>query len=227
MADYEGKEVVEKIVSLYGELASKKKASVEVAVTKKVDKVQNLMEAITALTKSEVLVGIPKDKTGRNAGAQTNASLAYIHEFGSAAQNIPKRPFIYPGINKATKQIVDIMRRGAMDAIDKRDVQAAERILEEVGMAARNSVVREIRDPAPPFAPLQPATIRARLRRTAAGRRKLRAITAGGKQLGMKMPQILTSYAQSTWDAVSGANMKPLIDTGQLRAAISYVVRKV
>jgi hypothetical protein len=114
-----------------------------------------------------------------------------------------------------------------MDAIDKRDVQAAERILEEVGMAARNSVVREIRDPAPPFAPLQPATIRARLRRTAAGRRKLRAITAGGKQLGMKMPQILTSYAQSTWDAVSGANMKPLIDTGQLRAAISYVVRKV
>ena len=188
---------------------------------------KEMLEAITALTRSEVLVGVPKDKAAREGDPVTNASLAYIHEFGSAAHNIPARPFLYPGIKKATPQIIAIMKRGAAAAISNRDVAAAQAILEEVGMAARNRVVREIRDPEPPFVPLQPATIRARLRRTAAGRRKLREIKAGGKQLGMKMPQILTGYAQATWDAASGANMKPLIDTGQLRAAISYVVRRI
>jgi hypothetical protein len=192
-----------------------------------VDRTKDLWEAIENLTGKEVLVGIPKENAGRKESPITNASLAYIHEFGSAVRHIPARPFIYPGIRKAKKQIIAIMRRGAEKALEAKDPEAGDKILEEVGMAARNSIVREIRDPEPPFAPLQPATIRARMRRTAAGRRKLRAIKTGGKQLGMSMTEILTSYAQASWDTAGGMNIKPLIDTGQLRAAITYVVREI
>jgi phage gpG-like protein len=195
-------------------------------VTQPIDRTRELFDAITNLTKMEVLVGVPDDKTGRQEGAITNASLAYIHEFGSPARNIPARPFMYPGIRKAKSKIVAVMKRGAQRAIKNYDVEEAEAILNVVGLIAQKAIVREITDPDPPFAPLQPATIRGRLRRTAAGRRKLKAIKAGGKQLGMSMSDILTSYAQASWDTGSGMNIKPLIDTGQLRASITYVVRK-
>jgi hypothetical protein len=204
------------------------KGKVESGVKHTVSRTRELFDAIEALTGKEVLVGIPKDKADRedeNGEPITNASLAYIHEYGSAKRNIPARPFLHPGIRKAKERIISIMRRGAMEALVNHDKAAGEKILEQVGMVARNSIIREIRDPTPPYAPLQPATIRARLRRTAAGRRKLREIKAGGKHLGMAMPQILTTYAQASWG--SGPNMRPLIDTGQLRAAISYVVRDV
>jgi hypothetical protein len=99
-------------------------------------------------------------------------------------------------------------------------------VLQRVGMLARESVVNEITDPDPPFTALKPATIRARLRRTSAGRRKLREIMEGGKQIGMSSDEILTSYARSNWDAGGeGMNVKPLIDTGQLKNSIQYVVR--
>jgi len=83
-------------------------------------------------------------------------------------------------------------------------------------MVARNSVVREITDPAPPFAPLSPVTIRARLRRTQAGRRKLMQLSKQGKPLGV--------WAQER-NKAGNPNIRPLIDTGQLRASITYVVR--
>jgi len=183
----------------------------ETRVVHTVSGTPDLMGAIMALTKSEVLVGIPKEKAARGGEPVNNAQLAYIHEFGSPANNIPARPFIHPGIRKAKQQIIGLMRSGAESAIRNQDRQAATTILEKVGMVARNAVVREITNPSPPFAPLQPSTIRARLRKTAGGRRKLRDLKKRGTDL----------YA---WGAAG--NIKPLIDTAQLRAAITYVVRK-
>jgi hypothetical protein len=90
-------------------------------------------------------------------------------------------------------------------------------ILTKIGILARNSVVRAITDPDPPFVPLKPATIRRRLRRTAAGQRKLKQLKARG------IP--LTTYAAQT-DPDGTMNIRPLLDTTQMRAAITYVVRK-
>ncbi len=185
-------------------------------VRKTIDKVTELLRRVTELTGNDVLVGVPADKSGRKQGPVSNAALAYIHEFGSPARHIPARPFLYPGIRKARPEIIATMKQGAKDVLHGKQAMT---VLNKVGMLARNSVVREITDPAPPFVPLAASTIRARLRRTAAGRRKLRQI----KKRGVAV----TQWAQEIDPKTGDVNIHPLIDTGQLRASITYVVRQV
>jgi hypothetical protein len=179
-------------------------------VRKTIDNVGKLIDRVNEMTRSDVLVGVPAAKGARKEGSITNAELARIHEFGSPVRNIPARPFLYPGIKRIRPQALAMLKQGAKDALTGTG-PSIDVTLNKVGMLARNSVVNEITDPDPPFAPLQPATIRARLRKTAAGRRQLRKYK--GNRQGMM-----------EW--ASGGNVKPLIDTGQLRASISYVVRK-
>ena len=196
-------------------------------VTKTIDKVGELLKQVAELSTSDVLVGIPKERNARRDGKIGNAELARVHEFGSPARNIPARPFLYPGLRKVRPEVIKLLHEGAMKAVRFEHVNV-DATLHKVGLIARNAVVEAITDPAPPFTPLKPATIRARLRRTAAGRRKLRQIKAGGQQLGMNMSEILTGYAEASWDTGgAGLNIQPLLDTLQMRAAITYVVRKV
>lgn len=194
-----------------------------------VDKVGAMLEAVNALTTADVLVGVPSAKTSRkaepNKGPITNATLAYIHEFGSPARRIPPRPFLFPGVRNAREAIAARMRLGAQQAL-KGDMKVVSRTLNAVGMIGRNSVVQAITSPSPPFTPLRPATIRARLMKTGAGRRRLKEVVEGGRQLGMSSSQSLSVYAQARWaTGGAGLNVQPLIDTGQLRASVTYVVR--
>ena len=180
------------------------------------DKVGAFLDRVDALTNHDVFVGIPAAKTERRDATQpiNNATLAFIHEHGSPARNIPARPFLHPGIRKAKKEIVAQFSKAALEVLDGKPPDAS---MHRAGMIARNSVVKEITDPAPPFTPLSPVTIRARLRRTQAGRRKLMQLSKQGKPLG--------TWAQER-NKAGNPNIRPLIDTGQLRAAITYVVRK-
>ena len=186
-------------------------------VRKIIDRVPEMLEAVGRLTTAQVLVGVPSAKGPRRQGQISNATLAYIHENGSPAQNIPARPFIRPGIRRVRAELIRMMRQGAHDAVRGKRVDATV-ILNRVGMKARNAVVEEITDPTPPFAPLKPATVRARLRRTNAGRRQLKAMEKLAKVSGKPMQAVLSEWA-------GAGNAKPLIDTGQLRASITYVVR--
>jgi phage gpG-like protein len=199
------------------------------SIKKLVDNAPGLIARVDALTQADVLVGVPSNKLqrrplpGKKPDPITNAALAYIHEHGSPARNIPARPFLFPGIRAIRAQAIAMLFEGAVEVLKGAAVKP---VLNRVGMLARNSVVNAITDPDPPFAPLKPATIRARLRRTQAGRRRLREIMEGGKRMGMSSPDILTSYARSNWaSGGEGMNVQPLIDTGQLRASITYVVR--
>lgn len=185
-------------------------------VEKTVDRVNEFMKRINELTGSDVLVGIPKSKNARGDSPVGNAQLARIHEFGSPAQNIPARPFLRPGLKAVREKAVEMLKEGAKAAL-KDEHFDLEATLTKVGILARNSVVRAITDPAPPFAPLKPATIRARLRRTAGGRRKIKQLRAKG--------QSLESWASETSDDGT-MNIRPLLDTLQMRAAITYVVVK-
>ena len=178
-------------------------------VRQTIDKVAGLVNRVTDLTDSDVIVGVPAESSPRSDGKITNSQLAYIHEHGSPARNIPARPFMYPGAMRVRDQAVRMMRQGALDAVLGRG-GSADQTLQQVGILVRNSVVAEITDPEPPFTPLKPATIRARLRRTAAGRRQLRRL---------KSDKAVTDWAED-------GNIHPLIDTGQLRASITWVVRK-
>jgi hypothetical protein len=144
--------------------------------------------------------------------------LAYIHNFGSPAHNIPARPFLSQGVKKFMPKARQMMKQGARDALlGKGNLDA---LYNRIGMLARNAVVSEITNPAPPFDPLRPATIRSRMRKTAGGRRKLRTLGKIKAAAGWKAAQ--SNQALSEW-AASG-NITPLIDTGQLRASITYVV---
>ena len=184
-------------------------------LTKLVDRVPELLKGVEELTAHDVLVGIPSAKTARKGEMITNASLAYIHEYGSPAQNIPARPFLIPGVKAIRKEALAMLRQGALDVMQGKATASV--VLNKVGILARNSVVEHITDPDPPFAPLAPSTVRARLRRTQAGRRKLRGIKADAAQAGVSMSMALTQWGEG--------NLQPLIDTGQLRASITYVVR--
>ena len=186
------------------------------SIIKTIDNVAGLLANVAELTTSDVLIGIPAEKGGRKQGPITNVQLGYIHEFGSPAHNIPARPFLHPGVNKIRPQLIAMLKQGAMDALNGKGGVAA--TLNRVGMLGRNSVVKEITDPEPPFVPLRPATIRARLRRTAAGRRKLKQIKKRGVTL--------TAWAAEIDPKSGSANIHPLIDTAQLRASITYVVRR-
>lgn len=173
-----------------------------------VDHSAELIDRVNSLALSDVLVGIPKEKGARTDTAHSNAELGYLHEFGSPLRNIPARPFLYPGVRKCQREAIALLRQGAQDALAGRGSNEA--TLNKVGILARNSVVKELTNPDPAFVPLRPATIRARLRKTAAGRRQLKKLKG--------------QMALSTWAA---GNIKPLIDTGQLRQSITYVVKKV
>lgn len=173
-----------------------------------VDNSAKLIDRVNSLAMSDVLVGIPKEKSARTDIPMSNAAIGYIHEFGSPLHNIPARPFLYPGIRKCQAEIIQVLKQGAQDALAGKGSNQV--TLNKVGLIARNSVVNELTNPNPAYAPLKPATIRGRLRKTAAGRRQLKKLSGAAA---------LTAWASG--------NIKPLIDTGQLRASITYVVKKV
>lgn len=160
------------------------------------DHLAEILDAIHEMTHSEVLVGVPEEKTARSTdpgdppSPMTNASLAYIHNYGSPAANIPARPFMEPGVEAVQKEIEARMKQTANAAFEGRP-GTVRKGLSIVGLLAQNSIRAKITSG--PFAPLAPGTIRARKQK-----RKSR----------------------------NNTSIKPLIDTGAMRASITYVVRE-
>lgn len=162
------------------------------------DKTKGLLASLALLTKREVLVGIPSDKTQRKDGeGLTNAALGYIHETGAPEANIPARPFLVPGVRKAQDKIAKYMRQAA-DAALKGDTERVTRAMGAAGQAAASSAQMTIREGIAP--PLAQATVTARRRRSK----------------GSKYRRNATTPSQTT----------PLIDTGQLLRAITWVIRE-
>lgn len=152
-----------------------------------VDRVSEVLQAISRLVAKDVLVGVPESETERKDDAPiNNATLAYIHEYGSPAANIPARPFLIPGIANAQGKVLERFKQAATSALDG-NAQRADRQLDMAGQEAADSVQLKINSG--PFKELSERTLEERERR-----------------------------------GVTRVN--PLIDTGQLRNSITYVVRK-
>jgi hypothetical protein len=171
--------------------------------------------AIRDLASRRVLVGVPAEKAGRQPDPGqpptpiNNAELAYIHERGAPEANIPARPFLQPGVDSARDRLVKKLESAGRAAFAG-DPAAVDRRLTEVGLIAQAAVRNKIADG--PFVPLAPATIRARLRRTG---------------IGKFDPSIYGKGAIASDEHEAATGMWPLIDTGQLRNAISFVIRKI
>lgn len=169
---------------------------------------EEVRDSIRKLAEQEVLVGFPAETTERDKAEQddegiTNAALGYIHDNGMPEQNIPARPFMAPGIARAN----DAITRGLFGAARRTLMGvpgAAEAGLHTVGLKAKLAIQNAINEGVPP--PLADSTLR---RRAAKGRKGA----------------ILELENRAKGGTPSTTLAKPLIDSGQLRNAVNYVIR--
>ncbi len=153
------------------------------------NKLPKMKLVFAKLAGQEVLAGVPRDeavRTSEEAGEMNNATLAYIHENGAPAANIPARPFMRPGVEDVKDKVATEFKKAAASAVQGNEAEIDKR-MNRAGLIVQSSMRARINEGPPP--PLKPGTIAARKRRGRTG-------------------------------------TKPLIDTGQLRNSINYVIRK-
>jgi hypothetical protein len=155
------------------------------------DRTKDVLAAIKALTNERVLVGVPDETAERKPDPEdpqpvTNATIGYLMETGSPAQNIPARPFLVPGVTGAMDKVTAHYKAAALKALEG-SPEAMHQAHMGVGLIAQSAVQAKITSG--PFVPLSPRTLEARRARGRTGD-------------------------------------KPLIDTGQLRRAITFVIRQ-
>ncbi|MFM0488014.1 hypothetical protein [Paraburkholderia graminis] len=178
-----------------------------------IDKLGDVIKAISQLSNKDVLVGIPDSAPERADTPITNAQIGYVMETGSPANNIPARPFLVPGIADVQAEIAERLRNGALSALAGA-AAGAETALKAAGMVGQNAVKKKINDG--PFTPLSPRTIAQRNRS-----RQTKSMRKAEKDYANLLAQGKTEQ-----EAQDAAGIKPLINTGSLRNSIVYVVRK-
>ncbi|WP_098714437.1 hypothetical protein [Acinetobacter baumannii] len=163
----------------------------------------DIFQAVAELSQMDVLVGIPHGEARTDSDGLTNAQIGYLQETGSPSQNIPERPFLVPGVEEVQEPVGDKLVK-AVDAALDGNSQRMMKLLESAGMIAMNSVRAYFVNGE--FAPLSLATIRARARRGRKGAKQyLKQLESGPAETGL---------------------VRPLIDTGELRKLVTYVIMK-
>jgi hypothetical protein len=183
------------------------------SVSKTSDNSANIQKAVAALLRQHVVIGIPdstaerQPEPGDTGTPPSNAVIGYAMEFGLPDKNVPARPFLFPGCEVAQPVVTERLAKAGLAALSG-SADAVERGLIAAGLAAENAVRAKITDG--PFAPLSQRTIEAR---------------AARGQKGAK--DYLKLQGQGTPDDIlqSAGLTKPLIDSGQLRRAVTSVVR--
>lgn len=177
-----------------------------------IDRAPAVIEATRALTREQVLVGVPDTNAGkgREPGDPNNALLARIHDQGDPTANIPARPFMVPGMKEGQPKYLPHLRRAGVAALAG-DAVGVQRALHAAGLVAASAVQAVITRGILP--PLAPSTVRGRIarRKSKAWRAKRRAEVAANVAAG---------------EAPGARIFTPLIDTGALRASITYVLRR-
>lgn len=172
-------------------------------VTRSRDGVGALVKSLQLLAKKHVLVGVPEEATDRDNDRDTditNAEIAYISTFGSEDLNIPPRPFLEEGIKEGWDKIQKEAERTGRLAL--RTVRAT-RAGEVAGIAAL-------------------ADVEAGLNRMG-----IVAVDAIKKKITDGPFEPLSEVTIQKREERGFTGTKPLIETGQLREAINYVVEDV
>lgn len=175
----------------------------------KTDNLHGVLAGIAALESTRVMVGIPQDDDARKKTSDSepgNAALGYIHENGAPEVNIPARPWLVPPVEAANESIVQPgLRRAGELALEGRP-EGVMRVYHAMGLRVQAAIRQYMGSGISP--PLAERTLRGRAARGRAGAAQELANRARG-------------LPASTSLAV------PLIDTGQLRNAVTYVIRTV
>lgn len=176
------------------------------------DSMRDVLHSIQTLVGQKVLIGIPQETDARE-GPINNASIGYLMENGSPANNVPARPFLVPGVDKALPACTKLLKKGASGALDGNKT-AVEHALEKAGIVATSAVKAMIVSNIGPA--LKPSTIR--------GRKYAR----GTKSRRANETEYLAKVKSGTdpASAQSSAGIVALVNTGQLLNSITHVVRK-
>ncbi|ENV16961.1 MULTISPECIES: hypothetical protein [Acinetobacter] len=119
----------------------------------------DILNAVSELSKTDVLVGVPHGEARTDGDGMTNAAIGYLLETGSPAMNLPPRPHLIPGIEEVQDLIAEKLT-WAVDAALTGNTKRMYFYLESAGMKATMNVKRFIN--AGDFAPLAPLTIKGR-----------------------------------------------------------------
>lgn len=178
-----------------------------------IDKLGDVIKAISQLSNKDVLVGIPDSAPERADTPVTNAQVGYVMETGSPAQNIPARPFLVPGVASVHGIVAAQLRKGTVAALSGSQ-SGSDASLRAAGFVAQNAVRQKINDG--PFAPLSPRTI---------AQRKRSRQTQSTRKAEKEYAKLLAA-GKTEQEAQDIAGIKPLINTGSLRNSVTFVVRK-
>lgn len=176
------------------------------------------------MDKISVYVGIPADaperKLPRKKGDSeektdtqtTNAQLLAIHTNGSPLTGLPARPVLQPAIEDPDnkKRINALMFDAALKGF-KGDKAGFKSRMEKVGILAQNVARQWFVNPKNNWAPNKPSTIRRKLSRS-----KSRSAQEALEEFYRRL---------ETGESMEGLD-RPLIDTGQLRKSITYVLKE-
>lgn len=179
-----------------------------------------MLAGLANLRRERVLVGIPEDENGRGEKAEGprlqgggfesrspigNAALLFLHSEGSPARKLPRRQVIQPAIKAEgnKERLMNGLKRVAQAEMEG-DHEAGLAQLAKVGMAAANASKRWFTDPRNGWPPNKRATVLRKLNKLSGKRRR-------------KALELLDAQGQAAVDTV-------LVDTGQMRRAITYVV---
>jgi len=107
------------------------------------DNYADVLDALSKLSGTDVLVGIPADKAQREDGSPiNNAELGYLHSTGATVQidgetvTLPPRPFLYMGIEDSREKTTERLKLAAQAALEG-DTSLAEQHLEAAGQIAQ------------------------------------------------------------------------------------------
>ena len=114
-------------------------------------KMDNIEKAIKMLGEYEIFVGIEGGE---------NALIGFIHENGSPLNNIPPRPFLHPGMERAQPKIKEKWREAYKAAFEGKPKRVLA-IFDEIGQICVDSI-REVVDEGN-FVPLKDETVRRKM----------------------------------------------------------------
>lgn len=141
-------------------------------VSTPIDKVDKVLSGLRTLRTTQVLVGVPEEKSSRNEdGDINNAALAYINDKGSPEANIPARPFMEPGVKASLEKTTNYLKAAGQAALDGKEI-LIEKNFEAAGLTASTSIKSKIEEGIPP--PLADSTIAARQRKGFMGTKPLK-----------------------------------------------------
>jgi hypothetical protein len=176
-----------------------------------------VLKAVSVLTSTSVMVGVPKEKAGRKDGTFSNVEIAYVQDHGSIDGRIPARPFMEPGIKSVQDKIVAQFEEAGKVAFTGTP-KRVEAIFNRIGLIASQGIKAKISEGIPP--PLAASTIKGRISRIKGKKRRARIETAlAGDEYMPAIPASRQAGAEGVFT--------PLIVTGALRNSITYVLRKV